>query len=119
MDAAGPAGPGLRRVAGTAQVWGADLGARPLGASLRLFLHVLCLLPCPLHFCAAAFQRPGSYGLALPQRQPLPGAALELGLLQFQVRASSSCPPPSRVHSFPMFSKESHRLDTADHSGPP
>lgn len=51
--------PGLKgggRLGGKARVWGADIGAHSLGTSLRLFLHVLRLLPCPLHLCAAALQ---------------------------------------------------------------
>lgn len=52
----GLTGPGLKWVVGMARIWGADLDARPLGTSLRLFLHVLCLLPRPLHLRIAALQ---------------------------------------------------------------
>lgn len=54
------------------------------GSTVRVLLCVLCLLPDPLHLCAAALQRPCGHDAALRGCQPVPGRPLDSGLCPLQ-----------------------------------
>uniref|UniRef100_A0A8V0YXL4 Calcium/calmodulin-dependent protein kinase II inhibitor 2 n=2 Tax=Neognathae TaxID=8825 RepID=A0A8V0YXL4_CHICK len=65
------------------------------GPPVRLLLHVLRLLPHPLHLRLAALQRPRGHGHPLPRYQLLPGGPLVLGLPAVQPgRVSEDERPP-------------------------